>query len=124
MTRLILVALLFAACWRSSPAPAPAEPVVATSSPPPPPPPDAPPSIPFEAAMQKLERFADQMCECHDAQCATEVADGLRRWSEEREKRGDQPPKATEEDMRRAGALGERMGRCMQDAMANGSATP
>jgi hypothetical protein len=107
-----------AACWRSSPPP-PAQP--AAQSAPAPRRTPAPPRR--DSALQVMEQFTDDMCSCHDSQCAQRVVDDMTRWSQEQTSSNREPAKMTEEDTQRAAEIGERMGACMQNAMA-GSAAP
>jgi hypothetical protein len=78
--------------------------------------------------MQVMEQFVEDMCDCHDSQCSQRVVDEMTRWSQDQAKNNREPPKPSDEDIRRFAELGERMGMCMQKAMsagpAAGSATP
>jgi len=78
--------------------------------------------------MAAMTHFADEMCACHDTSCAQRVADEMTKWSQEMAKDQSKPPKMTDDDVKRATALGERMGKCMQEAMGGGqmgsAATP
>jgi hypothetical protein len=122
--RSLFVAALFltAACWRSSPTPAPTQPTAEAATPPrrrPPPPQDS--------VLQKMEQFVDDMCGCSDPACTQRVVDEMTRWSQEQAKSGHEAPPMSDEDTKRAMEMGERMGACMQNAMAGsaaGSATP
>ena len=73
------------------------------------------------AAMAKMTEFKDEMCKCKDAKCAQDVSDKMTKWGEEQSKTQKQPPKMNEADEKKASAIGEEMGKCMQTAMA---ATP
>lgn len=138
MKLLFAIVLISSACARTSPEPAAppaAAPVtthvastpVGTAAPAEPAqepaPSDTPAPFTREALFQEMQGFADRMCECHDSQCAQQVADDMQTWSREAEKRAD-PPHMSEQDVQHASAIGERMGRCMQQAMTNGSAAP
>jgi hypothetical protein len=89
-----------------------------------PPPSDAQRLTEREALMQEMQKLSDDMCNCKDAACATKVADELKRWSEAAEKRAN-PPRMSDDDVKRARELSERMGRCMAALVppAAGSAT-
>lgn len=116
---------LVTACWRSSPPPPPPPPAPAPA--PMPITRTAPPVTENERALQAFEQFADDMCNCHDAQCASDVADEMTKWSRDDAGKRDEPRKMNNEELERASMLGERLGSCMQKAMAGGaggSATP
>jgi hypothetical protein len=78
------------------------------------------------AAMAKMTEFKDEMCKCKDATCAQEVSDKMTKWGQEQSKNQTQPPKMSDADQKKAAAIGEEMGKCMQAAMAPaaGSDTP
>jgi hypothetical protein len=118
----VLVALL-AGCWRSSPPPA--EPYVEPVAGPAPVRANArTPLSEAEQTLQAMEDFADRFCNCHDAQCAQTVMDDLTRWSQDVVRSKSEPPKLSEDEARRAADVGERMGRCMQSAMAGSTSPP
>src|SRR5262245_23921966 len=71
-------------------------------------------------AMAKMSEFKDEMCKCKDAKCAQDVSDKMTKWSQEQSKNQKEPPKMSEEDQKKAAAIGEEMGKCMQTAMASG----
>lgn len=75
------------------------------------------------AAMAKMTEFKDEMCKCKDAKCAQDVSEKMTKWSQEQAKNQKEPPKMSEADTKRAAALGEELGKCMQTAMA-ATATP
>jgi len=74
--------------------------------------------VTFDAAIKAMERFRDEMCGCKDTACAQQVSDEMSKWSEQMSKELDDPPRMTEEDTKRATAIGETMGKCMQQAMS------
>jgi hypothetical protein len=74
------------------------------------------------AAMAKMTEFKDEMCKCKDAKCAQDVSDKMTKWSQEQSKNQKEPPKMSEEDTKKAAAIGEEMGKCMQAAMGAGMA--
>jgi len=78
------------------------------------------------AAMAKMTEFKDEMCKCMDAACASSVSDKMMKWSAEQNKDKKEPPKMSEADTKKAAAIADEMGKCMQTAMAPpaGSATP
>src|SRR5215204_4177823 len=73
------------------------------------------------AAMAKMSEFKDEMCKCKDAKCAQDVSDKMTKWSQEQSKNQKEPPKMSEEDQKKAAAIGEEMGKCMQTAMSAGA---
>jgi hypothetical protein len=75
----------------------------------------------FAKAMKAMERFGDEMCACKDTACAQKVSDEMTKWSQEEAKDQKESPKMTEDDIKRATAIGERMGKCMQTAMGMGT---
>jgi hypothetical protein len=70
-------------------------------------------------AMAKMSEFKDKMCACkeHDTKCAQTVSDEMTKWSQEQAKNSKEPAKMSEEDTKKAAAIGEEMGKCMQKAM-------
>jgi hypothetical protein len=72
-------------------------------------------------ALAKMDEFTIAMCACTDAACAQRVSDDMTRWSQEMARTQRRPPKMTAADTERAAAIGEKMGRCMQNAMSQGS---
>jgi hypothetical protein len=75
----------------------------------------------LEDAMRVFEKLTGEMCQCRDSVCATQVSDELTRWGTAMQKEWQPPPKLTEAQLKRATALGTRMGECMSKAM-NGAA--
>src|SRR5579862_7964895 len=64
-------------------------------------------------AMAKMGEFKDKMCACKDTACAQKVSDEMTKWSQEQAKDQKEPPKMSEEDTKKATAIGEEMGKCM-----------
>ena len=75
-------------------------------------------------AMTKMTEFKDEMCKCKDAKCAQDVSDKMTKWSQEQSKNQKEPPKMSDADQKKAAAIGEEMGKCMQTAMGAGGAAP
>jgi hypothetical protein len=48
----------------------------------------------------------------------------MTKWSQEQAKNQKEPVKMSEEDTKKAAAIGEEMGKCMQTAMGAGAGTP
>jgi len=109
--------VLVAACWRNTPPPPPATQQREVARHP------APREVSDgELALEKMDSFAEKMCRCSDPRCAQDVADEMTKWAQEQSAKLSSN-KLSEDDQRRAMAIGERMGRCMQQAMS-GSAGP
>jgi hypothetical protein len=71
-----------------------------------------------EAALKKMGEFRDEMCACSDTACVQKASDEMARWSQEQARDNeDPPPRMSDEQMKRATAIGEEMGKCMQRAM-------
>lgn len=81
-------------------------------------------SMSSSEAMRKMHEFADKMCACKDAKCAQVVSDEMTKWSQEMAQQMKEPPKMSEAEVKEATELGERMGKCMQQAMGAGMAEP
>jgi hypothetical protein len=84
----------------------------------------APPLTENERALQALERFADDMCNCRDAQCASDVADEMTKWSRDDAHKRNERSKMNSEELERASVHGERLGSCLQKAMSGGAGGP
>ncbi len=69
-----------------------------------------------DRAMAKMASFKDRMCACKDVACATKVSDDMTAWAQDEAKRGN-PTRMSQADTKRAAAIGDEMGRCMQAAM-------
>jgi len=69
-------------------------------------------------AMAAMTKFKDKMCGCKEPKCAQDVSDEMTKWAQEMSKSTEEPPKMTEDDQKRAAAIGEEMGKCMQVAMS------
>jgi len=74
----------------------------------------------MEKAMKAMGEFKDKMCACKDTKCVQAVSDEMTKWSQDMTKDNQEPPKFTDEDTKRATAIGEQMGKCMQAAMGTG----
>ncbi|HEX4452887.1 MAG TPA: hypothetical protein VH143_18560 [Kofleriaceae bacterium] len=83
--------------------------------------PDALSNGSFADAMVKMEQFETEMCACKDSKCAQKVSDEMAKWSQEMAKGNRIPPKMSDDDVKRATAIGEAMGKCMQKAMGAGN---
>lgn len=71
----------------------------------------------FAEAIQKMQEFTDKMCACKDAKCAQDVSDEMTKWAQEMAKEQQDPPKMSEDEMKKATEIGTRMGECMTKAM-------
>lgn len=81
-------------------------------------------SMSTEAAMKAMADFRDKICACKDTPCVQHVSDDMAKWSQDMAKADEEPPKMSEEDTKRATAIGEEMGKCMQKAMSSSPPTP
>ena len=68
------------------------------------------------AAMAKMTEFKDEMCKCKDAKCAQDVSDKMAKWSAENAK-NEKGQQMSDADTKKAQAIGEELGKCMQTAM-------
>src|ERR1044071_2755569 len=68
------------------------------------------------AAMAKMTEFKDEMCKCKDAKCAQDVSDKMAKWSADNAK-NEKDQKMSDADQKKAQAIGEELGKCMQAAM-------
>lgn len=71
-----------------------------------------------EPPMVAMQRFTDEMCRCVDPDCARRVSDDMTKWGQEMAAKYTDPPKMSEDEQRRAVAIGTHMGECMQKAMS------
>jgi hypothetical protein len=74
-----------------------------------------------EHAFAAMSKFRDQMCACTDTACAQKVAEDMTKWGQEESKDDREPPKMSDEEVKRFTQLGEDMGHCMQKAMGGGT---
>jgi len=74
----------------------------------------------FEEAMRTFDRFADEVCRCKDSACVTQVSNDMNRWGTQMAKEWGPDPKLDAGQMKRAMAIGERMGQCMSRVMSYG----
>ena len=69
-------------------------------------------------ALETMTHFKDEMCACKDTGCAQKVSDEMATWSQDQAKQhAKEPPKMSDDEIKRATDLGEAMGKCMQRAM-------
>jgi hypothetical protein len=76
------------------------------------------------AVLAKMEELKTEMCTCKDVKCAQGVSDKMTKWVQEQAKDQKEPPKMSDAEQKKAGALGEEMGKCMQAAMAAAPVEP
>ena len=79
---------------------------------------DAASDLLADGAIALMQRFADKMCTCKDAKCAQSVSDEMMAWAQEQARRQKEPPKMSKRAIKRATAIGDRLGKCMQTAMS------
>ncbi len=75
-----------------------------------------------DAALAKLGDFANQMCACKDAACATKVSDAMTAWS--KDMMYEEQPKLSEAETKQAADSSQRLSECMKKAMATPAPTP
>jgi len=68
--------------------------------------------------MAKMSDFRDAMCQCTTMACAQQVSDDMTKWSQEQARDQHEPPKLSDDQIQRATAIGEEMGKCMMKAMS------
>ena len=105
-------------CWTSSKPTTPVEPppadaAIASPRRAPPPPLDE-----TEVLMAKMSEFRDAICQCTTTACAQQVSDDMTKWSQEQARDQHEPPKLSDDQIKRATAIGEEMGKCMMKAMS------
>jgi hypothetical protein len=70
------------------------------------------------AALTKMTELKNEMCACKDAKCAQDVSDQMTKWTQKQGESGAKAPAMSAEDSKKAAAISEEMGKCMQTAMA------
>ena len=72
-----------------------------------------------ERVMMQFEQFANDACKCQDAECITALNERMTVWGQQITSQMDmyESQKIDEASMKRAQAIGERMGNCMTKAM-------
>lgn len=72
-----------------------------------------------ERSIAQFERFADEMCDCRDSQCAEAVSTRMTNWSSDLVKGDPKPPRVVDEPtMTRMQTIATHMSECMQKAMS------
>jgi hypothetical protein len=66
--------------------------------------------------MKDMNGFADAMCACKDADCATGVSDKMNKWSEELAKKSGRAPKFDDATMKKMTDVSTRLGECQVKA--------
>jgi hypothetical protein len=70
-------------------------------------------------ALKAMEEFRDRLCACKDAACAEEVSSDMTKWSQEMSRTEKSPPALSDAEAERAGAIGDKMGECLQNVLAS-----
>ena len=73
-------------------------------------------------AIDRLGEFADDMCACTDRTCADRVSQDMTRWSMELSKTHEDL-RPTEDEMEEASLVTERLSKCMMTSMGYGNPT-
>jgi hypothetical protein len=74
-----------------------------------------------QKAIATMTHFRDEMCACANSACAQRVSDEMTKWGQEEVRSNREPPKLSDDDVKRFTQIGEDMGKCMQKAMGGGS---
>lgn len=67
--------------------------------------------------MVQFEKFTNEACACTTGECITALSERMSKWGSEVSKDADMHERPDEKTMKRAQALGERMGECMSKVM-------
>lgn len=67
-----------------------------------------------DQAFDKMQGFADSMCQCKTSECARKLSGEMTKWADTTSKVW---PQMTEADAQRAQGIGKRMGTCMVAAL-------
>jgi hypothetical protein len=76
----------------------------------------------FDETMVRFELFTDEMCGCKDKTCAQGVSDTMTKWATEMAKDAEPMREMTTAQRDAATKLGERMAKCMVEAMSHDEA--
>jgi hypothetical protein len=71
-----------------------------------------------DVAIERMQQFETAICACADPACVQKVADEMVVWAKQLEDEHTEPVHMNEAQTQRANAIGQRMGECMQRAMA------
>jgi hypothetical protein len=70
-------------------------------------------------AMAKMEGFKNDMCKCADKACAEKVSKAMEEWTKSMGEKGEKMMKEmSDEDKKKATAIGEELGKCLMKHMA------
>jgi hypothetical protein len=72
----------------------------------------------------KMSEFTDLMCACKTADCAQRVSDRITLRSQDMAQPQRDPPRMTEDQVKRATELGDKMAECMRTAMGSPTLDP
>jgi hypothetical protein len=109
--KLVLFALVLAACGGSHPPPSPPPAAAPAEQPPGDAAVDAS-RADTAAALVKMSQFADDMCRCADHECTERVTEAMTRWAQEMLTKYTEEVSMSEADTRRMAEITERMGTC------------
>lgn len=127
----IAAALLATGCYRSAPPAPPSEPARPLVQEPTPSGtarsrrPATPVRTAMADAIAKLGELADEMCACTDKACADAVTAEITRWSTEMAGAyRDEADKPSEDEVKEAMVVSERLSKCMMASMSLGTPPP
>jgi hypothetical protein len=72
-----------------------------------------------EQVLREFAQFADDTCKCTDSKCATAVNERMTKWAQEQAKDYEPNRKPSEELIKRATVIAERLTKCMTQAMSS-----
>ena len=67
-----------------------------------------------------MDTFKGKLCACPDQTCVQGVSDEMTQWAKDMQAKGMKDPKMTDDQTKRATAIGEDMGKCMKRIMNMG----
>ncbi len=118
MRALVFCALV--ACGGSAPPPAATPPPAAEPAPTAAATPATPPATgsgatpDVEVLLAKVAGFKDKLCACPDSNCVQGVSDEMNTWAKDMEAKGMKEPHMTDDQTKRAAAIGDDIGKCIK----------
>jgi hypothetical protein len=67
-----------------------------------------------DGMLTKMSEFKDKICACPDETCLNGVQDEMKQWNDDLSKQGIKNPTLTDDQTKRAAALGEALGKCLK----------
>ena len=78
----------------------------------------------MDDALDKMDYFAGEMCQCKDTACAQRVSDEMMKWGQDNARSMDREFKPNEDETKRMAQITQRMTDCMTKAMGVGTPGP